>query len=111
MSTIELIDAGVVRIGLVSESERDSLLSQAVSLARKLGPGFDSPTGMIWPRINFTSSKGCTGSGAERPGPDSGLAIIEPARAGSNWLENTVLSKLTRDDIYEKNATRAWKYI
>jgi len=108
VSTVELIDNGVVHKGLVSEQERSALVAKAVELASKLAPGFDSPSGMIWPRINFTTDKGCREDGREvglhnRP-------TITPARAGTNWLENKILSKLTGNDIYGKNATRAWKY-
>jgi mannosyl-oligosaccharide alpha-1,2-mannosidase len=87
------------------------VLSQAVSLATKLAPGFDSPTGMIWPRINFTTNQGCREHLNQRPIPGFAHATIGPARAGSNWLENKVLSKLTGKVEYELNATRAWKYV
>lgn len=96
---------------LVSKSERRAALSQAVFLASKLAPGFDSPTGMIWPRINFTTNEGCREHPDQRPIPEFDHATIGPARAGTNWLENKVLSKLTGNEEYEKNATRAWKYI
>jgi mannosyl-oligosaccharide alpha-1,2-mannosidase len=109
VSTVELIDAGVIPKTLVSEKDRNNLLSQAVSLADKLGPGFDSPYGMIWPRINFTEDKGCREAEADRPIPGYAHATVGPARAGTNWLENKVLSKLTGKDIYERNATRSWK--
>lgn len=108
VSTVELIDNGVVHKGLVSEQERSALVAKAVELASKLAPGFDSPSGMIWPRINFTTDKGCREDGRE-----VGLhnhPTIAPARAGTNWLENKILSKLTGNDVYGKNATRAWKY-
>jgi len=62
ISTVELIDNGVVHRGLVSEQERNALVAKAMELADKLAPGFDSPSGMIWPRINFTT-KNVTGNG------------------------------------------------
>lgn len=85
------------------------MLSQAVFLASKLAPGFDSPTGMIWPRINFTTNQGCREHLDQRPIPGFAHATIGPARAGTNWLENKVLSKLTGNINYEINATRAWR--
>ncbi|RPB03274.1 seven-hairpin glycosidase [Choiromyces venosus 120613-1] len=109
VSTVELIDNGVVRRGLVSEQERNALVAKAVELADKLAPGFDSPSGMIWPRVNFNTDKGCREDGRE-----VGLhnhPTIGPARAGTNWLENRILSKLTGNDIYGENATRAWNLL
>ncbi|KAG0125048.1 glycoside hydrolase [Tuber indicum] len=109
ISTVELIDNGVVHRGLVSEQERNALVAKAMELADKLAPGFDSPSGMIWPRINFSTDKGCREDGRE-----VGLhnhPTISPARAGTNWLENRILSKLTGNDIYGKNATRAWNLL
>ncbi|PWW71718.1 Glycoside Hydrolase Family 47 protein [Tuber magnatum] len=107
VSTVELIDNGVVRRGLVSEQERNALVAKAVELADKLASGFDSPSGMIWPRINFDTNKGCREDGREVRLHNH--PTIGPARAGTNWLENKILSKLTGNDIYGKNATRAWK--
>ncbi|KAF8445442.1 mannosyl-oligosaccharide alpha-1,2-mannosidase-like protein [Kalaharituber pfeilii] len=108
VSTIDMIDEGVIRRGLVQPSQRDGLLEQAVILANRLGPSYDSPTGMIWPRVNFTSGKGCIELDEEKPYPNFDHPTIGPARAGSNYLENKVLSKLTGDVIYLRNATRAW---
>lgn len=53
VSTVDLIDAGIVRRNLVTPSQRDALLDKAVQLAESLGPSFDSPTGMIWPRVRL----------------------------------------------------------
>lgn len=44
----------------------------------------------------------------DKPYPELNDPVIGPARAGSNYLENTVLSKLTGDVRYVRNATRAW---
>jgi len=52
VSTIDLIDESVVRRNLVTPVQRDLLLEKAVRLASLLGPSFDSPTGMIWPRVS-----------------------------------------------------------
>ncbi|KAF8540423.1 glycoside hydrolase [Trichophaea hybrida] len=110
VSTVDLLDAGFTTLSKpVPQETRDALLRQAVFLADKLAPGFDSPTGMIWPRINFTEGVGCREIPGERPYPDYNHATIGPARAGSNWLENYGLSRLTGDPIYAANATKAWK--
>lgn len=53
MSTVDLIDEGIVRRNLVTPAQRDALLKKAVQLADLLGPSFDSPTGMIWPRVSI----------------------------------------------------------
>lgn len=53
VSTVDLIDEGVVRRNLVTPAQRNLLLEKAVRLANLLGPSFDSPTGMIWPRVSF----------------------------------------------------------
>ncbi|KAF8416181.1 glycoside hydrolase [Tirmania nivea] len=108
VSTVDLIEEGVVRRNLVTPVQRDSLIEKAVRLANLLGPSFDSPTGLIWPRVNFTSGQGCIESDGEKPYPDLTDPVIGPARAGSNYLENKVLSKLTGDVKYVRNATRAW---
>lgn len=51
VSTVDLIDEGIIRRSLVTPAQRDLLLEKAVGLANLLGPSFDSPTGMIWPRV------------------------------------------------------------
>jgi mannosyl-oligosaccharide alpha-1,2-mannosidase len=110
VSTVDLLDAGFTPLSKpVSKEARDALLKQAVFLADKLAPGFDSPTGMIWPRINFSEGVGCREIEGERPYPDYNHATIGPARAGSNWLENYGLSRLTEDPVYLANATKAWR--
>ncbi|RPA87570.1 seven-hairpin glycosidase [Ascobolus immersus RN42] len=112
VSTLDLIDSKTyVRDGLVSPDRRDRLLQQAVTLARMLGPTYDSPTGMPWPRVNFSAGVGCREPLGERPIPGFAHATIGPARTGTNWLENKVLSRLTGNDVYLKNATRAWSSI
>ncbi|OCK86043.1 glycoside hydrolase family 47 protein [Lepidopterella palustris CBS 459.81] len=112
ISLVDLIDADMVPESVINNTKRDAILAQAVTLANKLAPSFDSPTGMMWPRVNFY-----TDTGALSPNPLSGPEAsthrysghtIDPARAGSNILENRVLSRLTNNDIYFANATRAW---
>jgi mannosyl-oligosaccharide alpha-1,2-mannosidase len=110
VSTVDLLDHSATPIAAkVSKTDRDRLLAQAVVLADKLAPSFDSPTGMVWPRVNFTTNKGCREAQEELPYPDYDHATIGPARAGSNWLENMSLSRLTGQKIYGINATNAWK--
>ncbi|KAI9755884.1 MAG: hypothetical protein M4579_004097 [Chaenotheca gracillima] len=111
VSLTDLIDNNFDQTAGVTKELRDRVLGQAVVLATKLGPGFDSPTGMVWPRVNFTHNK---------PSGDPPDVLIDPvkakwlhpaigpARAGSNILENKALSKLTKNKIYAKNATKAW---
>lgn len=108
VSTVDLMDAGVVS-WKVPAGSREGLLRQAVTLAGKLAPSFDTPTGMLWPRVNWTTSEGCREHPGDRPYPDYNHATIGPARAGTNWLENISLSRLTGDPIYGINATNAWK--
>lgn len=110
VSTVDLLDAGFTNFSRpVEKKDRDALLAQALFLADKLAPGFDTPTGMIWPRINFTSGVGCREEEKDRPYPHFEHATIGPARAGSNWLENMALSRLSGLKIYGENATKAWK--
>ncbi|KAI9839241.1 MAG: hypothetical protein M1819_003235 [Sarea resinae] len=111
VSLTDLIDAGVVPSTVASSLKREHILIQATSLAQKLAPSFDSPTGMVWPRVNFTH---------EIPSPDPPSVYkdpnkiryanpsIGPARAGSNYLENRVLSRLDGDNSYLANASKAW---
>ncbi|KAI9821283.1 MAG: hypothetical protein M1827_004019 [Pycnora praestabilis] len=112
VSLTDLIDSGVVPPGIISSKKRDAILAQASSLAKKLAPSFDSPTGMIWPRVDFQHDL----PSSDPPSvyeiyPEkirSQNPAIGPARAGSNWLENYRLSRLTGDVRYVNNATKAW---
>lgn len=109
VSLVDLYDAGVVPDKIVSKEARKAILSQAVTLANALGPAYDTPTGMPWPRVDFAASKGVPippkvplhGGKLDDP-------VIGPARAGSSILENRVLTRLTGDPIYGKNSTLAW---
>ncbi|KAK6509869.1 hypothetical protein TWF481_004597 [Arthrobotrys musiformis] len=101
VSTIDLLEAGV--IPAPSPSFRQDILKQAKTLADNLGPGFDTPTGMIWPRINFTE-----GLGTDMHGRRNQHTIVHLARAGSHWLEYSTLSHLTGNKIYLENSTKAW---
>ncbi|KAI9678493.1 MAG: hypothetical protein M1829_002091 [Trizodia sp. TS-e1964] len=101
-SVVDLIDHGVVPAHVIPKEKRDRLLAQVVILATKLGPCFNSPTGLRWTKVNFTSNTGTyVARGYKNP-------ITDPARAGSNWLENSALSRITGDPIYLSNATASW---
>ena len=109
VSLVDLYDAGVIPDGAINKGARDAILSQAVTLAQALGPAYDTPTGMPWPRVDFAASKGVPDP-LQGPSQDakSGNPVIGPARAGSSILENRVLTRLTGDPIYGKNSTLAW---
>ncbi|KAI9720223.1 MAG: hypothetical protein M1812_003041 [Candelaria pacifica] len=115
VSLTDLIDSGVVPSNTLPDGSRDAILNQAATLGNKLAPSFDSPTGMLWPRVNFTS---------DLPSPDppplypqfdnkprDAHPAINPARAGSNYLENYGLSRLTQNLDYITNATKAWSHL
>ncbi|KAI5777768.1 mannosyl-oligosaccharide alpha-1,2-mannosidase-like protein, partial [Geopyxis carbonaria] len=108
VSTVDLIDSGSMGF-TVPQTQRDALLRQAQFLADKLAPAFDSPTGMVWPRVNWTTNVGCREHPEGRPYKGYPHATIGPARAGSNWLENMSLSRLTGEAAYGRNATNAWR--
>lgn len=112
VSLTDLLDAGVVPSSAINSTKRDAILSQAITLANKLAPSFDSPTGIIWPRVNFTTNLGVPDPPSvyesDPSKPHYKNPSIGPARAGSNILENRVLSRLTNDPTYLRNATRAW---
>ncbi|KAF3119824.1 hypothetical protein TWF569_003573 [Orbilia oligospora] len=101
VSSVDLLEAGI--IPPPSPLFRQEILKQAKTLADNLGPGFDTPTGMIWPRINFTEARGMDMSGRRHQ-----HAAVHLARAGSHWLEYSTLSHLTGDRIYLDNSTKAW---
>ncbi|KAF1812061.1 seven-hairpin glycosidase, partial [Eremomyces bilateralis CBS 781.70] len=118
LSLIEMSDAGLIPEKVIDQDERDQLLAQAVTLAEKLGPAFDTPTGLPWPRVDFKRNIGTwvpdPGSDHDKDHekdpnkPPSDPPSIGPARAGTNILEYHTLSKLTGDATYINNATRAW---
>ncbi|KAF2443197.1 glycoside hydrolase family 47 protein [Karstenula rhodostoma CBS 690.94] len=109
VSLVDLYDAGVIPRNVVSKEARDAILQQAITLANALGPAYDTPTGLPWPRVDFSQSKGA----ADPPGESSQYSkhknpVVGPARAGSSILENRVLTRLTGDPIYARNSTLAW---
>ena len=104
VSLVDLIDAGVVPKSLASREKRDKILEKAIILSNKLAPAYDTPCGLLWPRVNFK-----TGKGVNWPGADSHSSpSVSLARTGSNFLENRVLTRLSGNDIYFRNASRAW---
>ena len=104
VSLIDLIDAGVVPKGIASREKRDKILEKAIVLSNNLAPAYDTPSGLLWPRVNFR-----TGKGEDWPGADSHLSpSVSLARTGSNFLENRVLTRLSGIELYYRNASRAW---
>jgi mannosyl-oligosaccharide alpha-1,2-mannosidase len=89
-------------------SRRKAVLKQATVLADNLLHAYDERTGLPWPRIDFRTGQPSTvdlyttGTEGEKD------PIIGPARVGSNFLENCVLSKLTGKPEYCARATQAW---
>ncbi|KAJ4292064.1 hypothetical protein N0V90_009963 [Kalmusia sp. IMI 367209] len=112
VSLVDLYDAGVIPNHVIAEEARDAILRQAVTLANALGPAYDTPTGMPWPRVDFSQSKGVLDpSRVYLEGRDKGKhpnPVVGPARTGSSILENRVLTRLTGDPIYAQNSTLAW---
>jgi mannosyl-oligosaccharide alpha-1,2-mannosidase len=112
LSLVDLYDAGLIPKDILHEEARDLILEHAVTLAEKLAPAYDTPTGMPWPRVDFETEQG-------EPNPTFVFSddankreydhpVIGPARTGSSILENRVLTRMTGDPIYTKNATLAW---
>lgn len=112
LSIVDLYDAGLIPEHILHVEARDLILEHAVTLAGKLAPAYDTPTGMPWPRVDFETGQG-------EPNPNIGLSddpelreydhpVIGPARAGSSILENRVLTRMTGDYRYAKNSTLAW---
>jgi len=107
LSIVELSDVGIIPRHVMHDEARNLILAHAVTLAEKLAPAYDSPTGMPWPRVDFDSGRG-------RPNPayyaleEVDHPTIGPARIGSSILENRVLTRLTGNATYVRNATWAW---
>ncbi|PSN69513.1 seven-hairpin glycosidase [Corynespora cassiicola Philippines] len=112
VSLVDIYDAGLVPEDIITKDARDLLLEQAVTLAGALGPAYDSPTGMPWPRVDFSLSKGVPDPPSvykkDPTKPKYQNPAIGPARTGSSILENRVLTRLTGNHVYVKNSTLAW---
>lgn len=112
VSLVELSDAGQIPENIITPETRDKILQQAVVLANTLGPTYNTPTGMPWPRVNLSIPEGVPDlppldpKKKEKPRPRHPLN--GPARIGSSILENRVLTHLTGDSNYTQNATLAW---
>ncbi|KAF2242461.1 glycoside hydrolase family 47 protein [Trematosphaeria pertusa] len=112
VSLVDLCDAGIIPENIITPEARDTILEQAVALAGALGPAYDTPTGMPWPRVNFSIAQGSPDPPSlyiENPDkPRYKNTVIGPARTGSSILETRSLSQLTGNPIYAKNSTLAW---
>ncbi|KAF2188689.1 glycoside hydrolase family 47 protein [Zopfia rhizophila CBS 207.26] len=112
ISLVDLSDAGIIPKNIIDAEARDKILQQAITLANSLGPAYDTPTGMPWPRVNFSTHLGSPDPPSvyiEDPDkPYYKNPVIGPARTGSSILENRVLTRLTGDPIYATNSTKAW---
>ncbi|KAF2125016.1 glycoside hydrolase family 47 protein [Dothidotthia symphoricarpi CBS 119687] len=112
LSLVDLYDAGLIPEQVMDDDARDLILEHAVTLAVKLGPAYDTPTGMPWPRVDFNTNQGVPeplSIFTENPGKQKyDHPATSPAQTGSSILENRVLTRLTGDSIYAKNSTLAW---
>ena len=99
VAVVDLLQMEIAGRTLAAHLDVDvsNVQARAVQLARKLGPGFDSPTGMFWPVVNFATNAGVTDVPVflQRHFTPS----ITPARAGTNYLEYARLSQLTRNPV------------
>ncbi|KAF2403436.1 seven-hairpin glycosidase [Trichodelitschia bisporula] len=112
VSLVDLADARIIPPSIFGLSRRSALIHKATVLGTSLLPAYDSPTGLPWPRVNFTTKQGeadppevyeLDPSKPRRKNP-----AIGPARAGSSILENCVLSRLTGNQQFCKSASLAW---
>ncbi|KAF2637587.1 mannosyl-oligosaccharide alpha-1,2-mannosidase-like protein [Massarina eburnea CBS 473.64] len=112
VSLVDLYDAGVIPENVITSEARDMILEQAVTLANCLGPAYDTPTGMPWPRVDLSKSKGVGDPPSVYKADPKKIKYdhpaVGPARAGSSILENRALTRLTGNPIYTKNSTLSW---
>jgi mannosyl-oligosaccharide alpha-1,2-mannosidase len=112
ISLVELSDTGLIPESIITKEGRDKLLAQAVALADSLAPAYDTPTGMPWPRVNFSTAQGMPDPPeiyVQHPQkPRFENPSLGPARIGSSILENRVLTRLTGNSVYARNSTLAW---
>ncbi|OAL47812.1 seven-hairpin glycosidase [Pyrenochaeta sp. DS3sAY3a] len=112
LSIVELYDVGVIPEHVLHDEARDLILEHAITLAEKLAPAYDTPTGLPWPRVDFESEQGepeADFTFQNEPGnKEYDHPVVGPARAGSSILENRVLTRLTGDDAYIRKSTLAW---
>jgi mannosyl-oligosaccharide alpha-1,2-mannosidase len=112
LSIVDLYDAGLIPGDILHVEARDLILEHAITLAEKLAPAYNTPSGMPWPRVDFEADEGQPGLTLEfsdNPSQrEDDHPAIGPARTGSSILENRVLTRMTGDYIYAKNSTLAW---
>jgi mannosyl-oligosaccharide alpha-1,2-mannosidase len=97
VSLIELGDSKIIPTSVFTSARRQALLDQATLLADHVLLAFDYRTGLLWPKLDFRTGR-VTG---DEPS-------LDPAQAGSNFLELCSLSKLTGSSEYCGRATMAW---
>lgn len=107
VSLLDLYDAGVIPAGTLKTSHRAGLVKQATILANNLLPAYDTATGLPWPNVNFNRHQG-TLLDPSNSDPDVN-PTVNPARAGSNILENCALSKITSEPKYCEYALKSWR--
>lgn len=112
VSLIEMSDAKIIPAAVISPVKRKQLLKKTEVLAKLLLPAYDSSTGMPFPRVDFAKKLGIPDPPEvyekDPSKPRRAHPAIGPARAGSNILENCVLSKLTDNWEYCAKSTLAW---
>jgi len=107
VSLIDLIDTGMIPPSVLRPRHRTGLIQQATTLANNLLVAYDTETGLPWPNVNFNRHQG-TNWDQDNADPND-HPTIGPARAGSNYIENCVLSNLTDDPKYCNAALRSWQ--
>ncbi|KAK9471255.1 glycoside hydrolase [Dipodascopsis tothii] len=104
-AAVDLLDYGIVDVADAASS-RAGLIRKAHQLGQHIGPGYDSPLGMMWPRVDFERSVGTHSEANIEPEISP---IVTPARTGSNWLENFKMTQHTGVKDYYRNGTRSWE--
>ncbi len=107
VSLLDLYDAGVIPNSVLKPRQRAGLIKQATTVANNLLPAYDTDTGLPWPNVNFYRHQGTTLD------PNNWDPVVnptvDPARAGSNILENCALSNITSEPKYCENALKSWR--
>jgi mannosyl-oligosaccharide alpha-1,2-mannosidase len=58
LSIVEMYDVGLIPEDVLHGEARDLILEHAITLAGKLAPAYETPTGMPWPRVDFKTQQG-----------------------------------------------------
>jgi mannosyl-oligosaccharide alpha-1,2-mannosidase len=98
VSLVELGDAKIIPANVFTSARRRAILAQATLLADHILLAFDYRTGLLWLKPDFRPRRVVSG---DEP-------LLNPAQAGSNFLELCSLSKLTGSSEYCGTATMAW---